>query len=137
MRLHLRYLATFYPSKDLPLFDGEHLRGSGSSSLTFWSQTKIVWFLVSEVRWWNGFLLIAWQIEWTFFVQFIWSSRLVRLAYVMSWWTSTYFGFIDAHWSVWQRISLHCVPRTTVSFQKHAARSEIDRFPIFFSLNDH
>ena len=26
-------------------------------------------------------------------------------------------------------IGLHCVPRTTVSFQKHAARSKIDRFP--------
>ena len=24
---------------------------------------------------------------------------------------------------------LHCVPKTTVSYQKHAARSKIDQFP--------
>ena len=33
-------------------------------------------------------------------------------------------------------LHIHCVPRTTVSFQRHAARSKIDRFQ-FFSLNDH
>ena len=28
--------------------------------------------------------------------------------------------------------NVHCVPRTTVSFQKHTARSKIDRFPKIF-----
>ena len=43
-------------------------------------------------------------------------------------------GFILLNWPV--NCLIHCVPGTTVSFQKHTARSKIDRFPKNISLDD-